>query len=129
MYSSSTKSSCAPIESTSFMCLSPIPISDDTTPQCVSPSSTLIHFTPPLSTLDSPPLPTPSRPLVNNSPPNLLASPPRHPPITRVYTRHLKPPIPTSSTSPNAPNIDDSTNSDESCATSDEIQDGPQYNL
>ena len=44
-------------------------------------------------------------------------------------TRRLKPSIPTSLTSPNAPNIDDSTNSDESCATSDEIQDGPQYNL
>jgi hypothetical protein len=103
--------------------------SDDATPHCVSPSSTLIHVTPPLSTLDSPPLLTPSQPLVNNSPPNLLTSPPHHLPITHVVIRCLKPSAPTSLASSNAPNIDDSTNSDESCATSNVTQVGSQYNI
>jgi hypothetical protein len=149
-YSSFTKSSYAPTKSTSFLCLSPISISDEATPQCVSPSSPLIHIpsffdtldnrppnlptSPPPDTLDNQPpnLPTsppppPPPPLVDNQPPNLLASPPRHPPITKTYTRRPKHPIPipTSSTSPDAPSHADFTNNDESCAISDETQVDP----
>jgi hypothetical protein len=118
------------------MCLPPISISDDATPQCVSPSSPLIHIPSSFDTLDNQPpnlptspLPPPPPPLVANQPPNLPASPPRHPPITKTYSRRPKHPIPTSSASPDAPSLADFTNNDESCAISDETQVGPRYNL
>ena len=126
-YNSSTHSSYSPIESTSFMCLPPI---SPTTNAPVTPPST-VPFTTPSSSSTIPPIPISISPPSHTSPSPAPA--PSHsfskPPVTQVYIRRSST---TTSASPDAPAVDDSTNVDESHTVPvapDLLQDGQRYNL
>jgi hypothetical protein len=106
-YNPSAHSSYSPTESTSFMCLPPIPDtpsvpppSTKSTPIVLIPITSPDHMTPPSHSFSKPP-------------------------VTKTYTRHPHP-IPT--VSPEDP-VDDRTNIDESHTISDQLQVHQGYNL
>ncbi|CAD6253274.1 unnamed protein product [Miscanthus lutarioriparius] len=129
-YNPSTQPSHRCTESTTFTCLPPIlsDVATPTPPVSSSPPNTLVsppdtvettpptHVDPPPSSVDPPPLDLPEPPSCQ-------------PPVLKYYTRRPRVPTPTSSASPNPPDVDTSVNTDESCAFSDESQGGPRYNL